>query len=380
MNQDIFQPGQENKTEKTDEKTEATPVTAATTPEQPQVVVSYGRKPYKPRLLILLLVVMTLITAAGALYYFSIKEKKQPVTSQATTEPKEATEVLTPETAFAKMLEKNRTVSTYHVDVKHTAKSRSGNNASEYDKTYMYQADVDVSDLTTMKLKGNFDLSKTGKQAKGETVWVNEDVYIKLTEALVTDYRDVPCGNPSYRTAKSPAISLLKTGFVKTVRSDQTLNCGHGAYEDFIAPITFTNSPFSEFPLFNESALSDIERRAFTAAQNGQYKLYDGTLTELNGTPAYSYNVMIENYKISEMSKILAAAAGYVEDDNHIISFGEGDMGQGSPGRYLKVWVNAQTGNLLRVQSIVDTPDVDILFDTIIDYSKINEPVAITAP
>lgn len=381
MNHDIIQPGQEKKPANTEETKQSTSVPETTnTPNQSEVVTSYGKKSYSPRLLIILLLLLAIIAASGAVYYFKFRENKAPAATQTTVENKEVSSVITPETAFTNMLEKNRQINSYHVEVKHSAKSRSGTNASEYDKTYTYAADVDVSDLKSMKLKGTFDLDKSGKQAKGETIWINEDVYIKLTEALVTDYRDVPCGNPSYRTAKSPSIALLKAGFVKTVRSDQTLNCGMGAYEDFISPITFTNSPFSEFPLFNDSALSDLEKRAFAATQNGQYKIYDGTLTSLNDIPAYSYNVMIENYKISEMSKILAKTAGFVEDNNHIISFGEGGMGQGSPGRYLKVWVNAQTRNLLRVQSIVDTPDVDIMFDTIVDYSKINEPVTITAP
>jgi hypothetical protein len=351
--------------------------TEHTNPVSP--IVEPPKRKRSKRVLLLPLLLLLLAGGGAAAYMLLIPQKiEAPAAPSATTSPEPAQAELTPDEAFKKMLENNRAIKTYDIKVSHTAKSKGGTNASS-NVTYTYSGAVDVSNLKEMKVKAAFDLDMQGKQAKGETIWIGESLYTKLTEALVTNYQDIPCGSPGYKTAKSPSLAQLKAGYTKTVRSDFTLNCGAAAYHDFLEIIQLTNTPFSDFPHLDANTLTDLEKRAFISSQEGQYRVYDGKLTDLEGKPAYSFNVLVENYKIIEMSKALATAAGYAEDDNHIISGGLGN-GFGSPGRYLTLWIDKETQQLRRVHSKVDTQDVDIKFDTIIDYSKINEPVTIVAP
>lgn len=338
--------------------------------------------PKKSRTKLLIIVIgLILVGAASAGTYFVLQSKKddtKQTTAQSATAPTPKKD-LTPDEAFKEMLKNSHSIKTYSIKVTHASSSKSGQN-TEYNVTYNYNADVDVSAVNTIKLKGTFDLNKPGKQAKGQTVWIGETLSTHLTEALVTDYGDIDCMTPGNKTAVSPSLAALKAGFVKTKRSDFTLNCGAAAYHDFIGLIKETNTPFSDFPLFNAASLTDIEQRAATASQDNLYKIYDGTIVDLEGKPTYRYNVLVENYQVTELSKVLAIAAGYAQDDSHIISSGDSNYGFSSPGRYLTVWIDKATNQLRRVESKVDTNDVDIKFNTVIDYSNINGPVTIVAP
>jgi hypothetical protein len=339
---------------------------------------TYPAKRRKLWPIVVLSVLLIVGIGAVASYFLLVKNNVQQSAGDQTQINQQTTVDLTPDAAFAKMLENNLKTKSYSIKVDH--KSSGEASLEEYNKQYSYTADVDINDLKKMKLSADFEISMAGKQAKGKTIWAGEDIYLFLTESLVTDYKDVECSNQSVGSAVSPLIEELKSGYTKTARSELIRNCGYPAYSDFISVIHETNLPFSDFPLVNGAGLSELEKSAFEDAQAGIHKIYDGQLTTLDGVEAYSYNVIVENYEVVEVAKILGQALGYTLDDRHFFSGGTSNNGFSSPGRYLKVWISKDSLRLIRVQSIIDTPDTAINYTTTIDYSNYDKVFSIEAP
>lgn len=330
---------------------------------------------------LILVSVILIISALMASYFIFLRtpNNNKNTTSKTNIQEQQISTTTSENKPFFNMIETSKKIKYYSVNVSHETKVRPTKTA-EGAKKYSYTGSVDISDPKNIKLKATFDVARAEFMAKGETYWIGNDIFTKLASTTATNFEDGTCSSNELLAPKSPQPAKFTQGYVQTSKKDFFYNCSNPKYLDLISLIFETTAPMGDIPIFNSGAFKENELGSYNAASSGLYAVYDEKLVDYKGKKAYTYNVVTQNYRVSRASEALNKAMGFVDDSTHITNGYDSDFGSLSPGRYLKVWVDADNNNLLTIKSIVDNQDSDLIFETTTDYSNYNQTVIINRP
>ncbi len=338
-------------------------------------------------LMVLMACMLLICTAAIAYLLIKLHDQNQKLSATGNAKAVKLTAKLQPNEAFSKMLEQSRTTTSYKIKVKNTVVPK--DKYSQIDtQDNSYDATVDMQDPKNPKLKADFSVNNPSINASGSTIWIGKDMYTHLTNATpdTEKYKDVAC-RAGKSAPQSPSLNTFRLTWAKTPKDDFTFNCGRAAYTQLLDLILLTNAPYGNVPILNvppagKANQLELEAQEDITTPNSMYQIYDPTLGMLNGRKTYSYNVLVQTTDNEKLLDVLTPIMGLTKTDTNFpaIPFDEENYGFGSPARYMTIWIDADTGELVQEHYKIDDGSVPAKYDTIINYSEFNKPVSITAP